>query len=44
MAPKHTEALQLGCMEYITVFQAEVYAIMAYNLDRSYRNGNIYFL
>jgi ribonuclease HI len=33
--------------KYTTVFQAEVYAIMACaaeNLDRNYRNGNIYIL
>jgi hypothetical protein len=29
---------------YTTVFEAEVYAIKAENLDRNYRNRNIYIL
>jgi hypothetical protein len=39
--------LSFGSGKYTTVFQAEVYAIMACiaeNLDRNYKNRNIYIL
>jgi hypothetical protein len=39
--------LSFSLGQYTTVFQAEVYAIKAYtieNLDRNYKNRNIYIL
>jgi hypothetical protein len=36
--------LSVGLGQDTTVFQAEVYAIKACNLDRNYRNRNIYIL
>jgi hypothetical protein len=48
MATKQKKALELGCVAMDTIiFQAEVYAIKACideNLERGYRNRNIYIL
>jgi hypothetical protein len=41
------QKLSFSLGQYTTVFQAEVYAIKACaveNLDRNYKNGNIYIL